>query len=213
MQRIGLLEMLDQRDRDIVDLEAHRRLGMQVEGMGQRRADRAAMRRRHDVAALMLGGQPVDAAHRAVAQVDEALAAVGPEFRRPQPEQMIVGVVLGDLDIGEPLPRAEMLLGEVGIDVQRVHLRPGLGERFGGLARPQQVGGVPDRALGQQLRLVPEQRLVAHVAIHVRLAIATAFRIGHRRMPHPPPPRDRSRDLGACRHAVPPLDSSKRPPS
>ena len=84
--------MLDQGDRDVVDLEAHRRLGMHVEGMRQRRADRAAMRRRHDVAAAILVGQPLDRAHRALAQVDEALAARRPELRRRQPEQMAVAV-------------------------------------------------------------------------------------------------------------------------
>ena len=212
MLGIGLLEMLDHGDRDIVDLEAHRRLGMQVEGVRQRRADRAAMRRRHDVAAFMLGGQPVDAAHGAVAQVDEALAALGPELRRSQPEQMVVGMVLGDLDIGETLPLAEMLLGEIGIDVELVHLGAGPGEMLGGLARAQQVGGVPDRALGQQLRLVTEQFLVAHVAVHVRLAVAAALRIGDHGMPHPPPPRDRSGDLRARRHALPPI-LTKRPSS
>ena len=116
VRRIGLFEMLDQGDRDIVDLEPHRRLGMHAEGMAEGGADRAAMRRRHDVAAAMLGRDLLDARHRALAEIDEALAAGRPELRRSQPEQMIVGVVLGDLDIGEPLPRAEMLLGEGGID-------------------------------------------------------------------------------------------------
>ena len=47
------------------------------------------------------------AAHRAVAQIDEALAAGRPELRRRQPEQMVVAVLLGDLDVGQALPLAE----------------------------------------------------------------------------------------------------------
>ena len=35
MGRIGLLEMLDQGERDVVDLEAYRGLGMQIEGVRQ----------------------------------------------------------------------------------------------------------------------------------------------------------------------------------
>ena len=52
--RIGLLEMLDQRDRDILDLEANGRLGMHIEGVGEGRTDRAAVSRRYDISATIL---------------------------------------------------------------------------------------------------------------------------------------------------------------
>jgi len=61
---------------------------------------------------------------------------------------------------------------------------------LGGLAGAQQVRGVPDSALGQQLGLVLEQRLVAHVAVLVALAVTTRLGIGNRRVPDPPPTRD-----------------------
>ena len=192
--------MLDQGDRDIVDLEPHRRLGMHVEGMRQRRPNRAAMRRRHDVAAAILVGQAVDRAHRAIAQVAEALAARRPEFRRREPEQMAVAGLVRDLGIGEALPFAERLLGEIGIDHDLAELGAGLAEMLRGLARAQQVRRVPDRAFRQELRLVLEQILVADVAILVELAVAAAFGVRHRRVPHPPPTRHRSRVLGRQCH-------------
>ena len=73
---------------------------------------------------------------------------------------MVVGMLLGDLDIGEPLPFAEMLLGEIGVDIERVQFGPGLAEMLGGLARAQEMRGVPDRALGQQPGLVLDRKSV-----------------------------------------------------
>ena len=95
-----------------------------------------------------------------------------------------------------------LLLGKVGIDVQGAHVGAVHSQLLGGLARAQQVGGVPHRALGQQLRLVLEQRVVANVAILVRLPVAARLGVRHRCVPHPPPPRHRTRDPGARRHAV-----------
>src|SRR5215469_109026 len=93
-----------------------------------------------------------------------------------------------------------MLLGKVWINQHLAELRTSAAEILGGLARAQQVRGVPDCALRQELRLMLEQRFVADVAILVGLAVATAFRIGHRCVPDPPPARDRSGDLGRRRH-------------
>ena len=72
-------------------------------------------------------GQPVDRARHPLAQVDEALAARRPLMRRRVPEQMEVAAAdFSQLVIGEALPLAEILLGEVGIDE-----RLGAGDFFG----------------------------------------------------------------------------------
>src|SRR4051812_28463064 len=93
-----------------------------------------------------------------------------------------------------------MLLGEIGIDQYLAEFGAGAAEMLGGLAGAQQVGRIPHRALGQELRLVLEQRFVADVAVLVALAVAAALRIGDRCVPDPPPARDRSGDLGRRRH-------------
>ncbi len=150
-----------------------------------------------DVAPAMRIEHPMNGARDPLHHVDKALAAGRAFMRRRMPEAMERAAArLAQFLVGEALPIAKALLGEVG-DC----LGPGAGDRVGarqpgaqdcprGLVRAAQIAGDPDRLARQLPGEAAEDRRIGAVAGHVLLAIDAAL-MRDRGMPHPPEPRRR----------------------
>src|SRR3954454_1479756 len=109
------VDMVDAGDRAVFHREGEAGFGFEPEREAERRADRAAMRDGDDVAPAMCIEHKEDGAGDPLHHVDKALAAGRPLLRRGVPEAVKGAAArLAQLLIGQALPVAEALLGEVG---------------------------------------------------------------------------------------------------
>src|SRR3954462_3418757 len=115
MPHAGAVDMVDASDRAVFHREGEAGFGFEPEREAQRRADRAAMRDGDDVAPAMDIEHKVNGAGDPLHHVDKALAAGRPLLRRGVPEAVKGAAArLAQLLIGQPLPLAEILLGQIG---------------------------------------------------------------------------------------------------
>src|SRR5215472_18261985 len=111
----GAVEPVDAGDRAILDREGERGFGIEAECQRQSGADRAAMCNSDDVLPGIALDQLVDRARDPLDHRDEALAAWWRLVRRGVPKTVeIAGARFLQFLIGEALPLAEILFGEVG---------------------------------------------------------------------------------------------------
>ena len=101
-------------------VKARHASGFEAERQAERGADRAAMRHRDDVAAAIGVEHAMDRARDPLHHIDKALAAGRALMRRGMPEAVERAAArMAQLLVGQALPVAETLLGEIG-DRRRV---------------------------------------------------------------------------------------------
>ena len=139
----------------------------------------------------------MDRARDPLHHIDKALAAGGALMRRRVPEAVERAAArMAQLVIGQALPVAETLLGEVG-HRRRVGAgylgrsgQAGAHDRPRRLVRAAQMARDPDRIARQLPRQPGEHGSIGAVARHVRLPVDAAAMLD-RGVPHPPEPRCR----------------------
>src|SRR5829696_6274232 len=111
----GAVDVVDAGQRAVLHRERETGLRLEAEREPQGGADRAAMRDGDDVAAAVWVENRVDRARDALHHVDEAFAAGRPLMRRRVPKAVeLPAARMAQLVVGQALPVAEALLGEVG---------------------------------------------------------------------------------------------------
>ena len=94
-RRTRRIDEVEPGERAILDDEAQGRLRIEPQCKRQGGADGAAVRDGNDVAAAMLGGEPVNRRTHALHEVDEALSARCTLVRGREPERMCADLALG----------------------------------------------------------------------------------------------------------------------
>src|SRR5262245_12072921 len=186
------VQIVEARDRAVVDGKAERGLGRHGQCQRQRGSNGPTVRYRDDVAAAILSRCALDRRHDARNEIGKAFPTDGPLLRGGKPQGMGPDLARGIEGLALlPLPFAQMLLGQ-GRHLDRRDAGEAVGsrsqDRRGGLFGAQQVAGQPDRLARQLARKNAEDLRIAAVTGQVALAIDKSA-IGHRRMPDPPPSR------------------------
>src|SRR5215471_10768779 len=201
----GAVEPVDAGDRAILDREGERGFGIEAERQRQSGADRAAMRNSDDVVPRIALDQLVDRSRDPLDHRDKALAARRGFMGRGVPKTMkIAGAGFLQFLIGEALPLAEILFGEVGDrDGAGSGDRLGSGQAGANDCRRRLMGAAqmarhPHRTPRQLLRKTRKQRGIGAVAGQIRLAI-DASALCDWRVAHPPEAR---RGLRALRRRL-----------
>src|SRR5262249_27576081 len=142
----------------------------------------------HDRAAGELRGEPLD---RGGGTADEVVETLAPRRaliggREPErPSRYPAGEKLLPV---EPLPIAEVLLGEFRHHHRLMRLAHGRVDRRGGLNRALELARHPYRVTRQFACERCEDAAVGAIAVEVALAVDAAA-VRHRRVPDPPPLR------------------------
>ena len=186
------IDEIEPGQRAVLDHKAQRRLWLETQRQGQGGPDGAAVGHGNDIAAAVLGGEAVDRPAHALDEIDEALAAGGALVRGGEPERVRAHFSFRVERLAlEPLPFAQVLLGELGNRDElssAVLCLVGRQDRGGRLARAREVAGEPDRIGRQLVRQCGEDVARRAVAVEIALAI-DAPAIGDGSMSDPPPAR------------------------